>query len=307
MSDMSNNIAVLSHLRDKVNKWKNISFIFIAVAILLMFRIVGGDNLSQVEVGGDYIANIKIEGVILEDEYRSKILEKIAKEDSSKAVIVNINSPGGGIVGSEVLFEDLRKIADKKPIVVLMGAVAASGGYMTAIASDYIIAHNGTLTGSIGVLMQSAEITQLAEKMGIKFNTYKSAPLKASPSPFEKNNPYVDFVVQESIKDSADFFFGLVRARRGDKLNKAELVKIFDGRVFTGRQALNAGLIDEIGGKDAALNYLKSKGINSELSVNDVSIIEEKQDFFEKIFGFLPFSKTKFLDSGNGFMAILPN
>lgn len=307
MSDLSNNIAILTYLKEKVHKWKNIAIFLGVIAFLLLIRLLLGSDISKLETGSDYVANIKIDGIILEDDYRSKTLEEIAKEDSVKAVIVNIDSPGGGIVGSEILFNDLKNIAQKKPLVVVMGAVAASGGYMAAIASDHIIAHNGTLTGSIGVLMQSAEVTDLASKIGVKFNTYKSAPLKASPSPFEKANPLVDYVVQESIKDSADFFFGLVRERRGDKLNKAEANKIFDGRVFTGRQALRAGLIDEIGGKEQALNYLKSKNVDIELPLQDVAIIKEKDEFIGKIFGFLPWRKTaQMLDSSGGVMAILP-
>ncbi len=161
MSDLPNNLAVLTHLKDKVHKWKNIAILAFVIVALLLLHMASGDDLSGLKAG-DYIANIKVEGMILEDDHRSKVLEEIAKEDSIKAVIVNIDSPGGGIVGSEILYADLKKIAAKKPIVVVMGSLAASGGYMAAIAADHIIAHNGTLTGSVGVLMQSAEFTSLA-------------------------------------------------------------------------------------------------------------------------------------------------
>jgi len=201
MSDLSNNIAVLTHLKDKVHKWKNIAILGGALSLLFFIKLLSGGEVSGsgIDSAGDYIANIKIEGTIVEDDYRSEILAKILEEDSIKAVIIDINSPGGGIVGSEILFSELRKISEKKPTVVVMGSVAASGGYMAAIASDYLIAHNGTLTGSIGVLLQSMEFTNLAEKAGVKLQTYKSAPLKASPSPFEKTNAQVDRVINESI------------------------------------------------------------------------------------------------------------
>jgi protease-4 len=192
----------------------------------------------------------------LDDDYRTEMLEKIAAQKNIKAVIVNINSPGGGIVGSEVLYNNLRAIAKNKPIVVVMGSLAASGGYMAAIAADHIIAHNGTLTGSVGVIMQTSEVTELANKLGVKFLTYKSSPLKGSPSPFEKSNFQVDKVINESIKDSYQFFADLVKERRGAKLKNIE--STLDGRIFTGRQALEKGLIDEIGGKAEALTYLNT-------------------------------------------------
>lgn len=307
MSDLSNNIAVLTHLKDKVHKWKNIAILGGVISLLLLLKMLVGGVDGSIDGTGSYIANIKINNMILEDEYRSEILAQVLEEDSIKAVIVDIDSPGGGIVGSEVLFTELRKISEKKPLVVVMGSVAASGGYMAAVASDYIIAHNGTLTGSIGVLMQSAEVTDLASKIGIKLHTYKSSPLKASPSPFEKANPAADRAINESIKDSADFFFELVRDRRGDKLNKAEISKIFDGRVFTGRQALQAGLIDEIGGRQEALDYLHGahKIDTKSLKVREVSTEKLEESFLQKIIGFLPFSHTaQALDSKHGIMAV---
>ncbi len=191
---------------------------------------------------------------------------------------------------------------------MLMHSVAASGGYMAAISSDHIIAHNGTLTGSIGVLMQSAELVELAQKLGVKFTTYKSAPLKASPSPFERSNEIVDQVVQESIKDSAEFFFDLVKSRRGEKLNKKEFSKIFDGRVFTGRQALKAGLIDEIGGKKQALDYLKTKYNidSSSVSIREIDIVKPSNKFFDKLSSSLPFFGAAKQLSGHEIMAVMP-
>jgi protease-4 len=189
-----------------------------------------------------------------------------------------------------------------------MGSVAASGGYMAAIASDYIIAHNGTLTGSIGVLMESPEVTDLANKIGLKFNTYKSSPLKGSPSPFEKSNPMVDRVIRESIADSYQFFSDLVRERRAEKINKEFLNIVFDGRVFTGRQALKAGLIDEIGGKEEALSYLEGNKIDvRNLPIKEVEIIKKEGKFLDKFLGLIPFfDGVKSAKSSHQIMAIMP-
>jgi len=304
---MSDNLAALIYLKCKVHKWKNIALLLGIFSLLLVLRFVSGGTLSNDVVESDAIVNIKIDGVIFEDDFRSKVLKEIAEEKSVKAVIVNIDSPGGGIVGSEILFDDLRKIAAQKPIVVLMGSVAASGGYMAAVASDHIIAHNGTLTGSIGVLMESQEVTELANKIGIKFKTYKSSPLKGSPSPFEKSNAMVDGVIQESIADSYAYFSDLVRERRGEKLNKKLGNAILDGRVFTGRQALQAGLIDEIGGKDQALAYLSANKIDvKKLPIKDVEITENKEKFFDKFLSLVSFfNGSKTAGSTHQIMAII--
>ncbi len=308
--NLSDNLAALIQLKNKVQKWKNVSVLLGVVCTLLLLRVLVGGSLSgDVSDVEDYIATIKIDGVIMEDDYRSEVLQKVAEEKSIKAVIVNIDSPGGGIVGSEILFEDLRNIAAHKPIVVTMGSVAASGGYMAALASDYIIARNGTLTGSIGVLMESPDVTELANKVGVKFKNYKSSPLKGSPSPFEKSNSEVDRVINDSIQDSYQFFADLVRERRGEKLPK-DSRKILDGRVFTGRQALQAGLIDEIGGKEEAVSYLaKEHKIDvKNLSIKAVDVEEKEVKFLDKFLSMIPFfNQSGSVNSSGQIMALMPN
>ena len=305
----SDNIAALIYLKSKVHKWKNIALLLGVFSCLLALRFTFGGSLSDGSVadGSSYIANIKIEGVIFEDDFRTKTLDKIAKEESIKAVIVNISSPGGGIVGSEILYNNLRAIAAVKPIVVILGSVAASGGYMAAIASDYIIAHNGTLTGSIGVLMEVPNATELAKKIGLKFHTYKSSPLKASPSTFENSTPKIDSVVQSSINDSYQFFVEMVRDRRGNKIDKKLSHIAFDGRVFTGRQALEVGLVDKVGSKNDALIFLKKNNINvDELSIKDIKIVKGEEKIFDKVFGMIPFlNSVKSIKQGNEIMAIM--
>lgn len=307
--NISDNLAALIHLRNKVHKWKNIAVLLAVISVLLLMRTMFGTGLSDdVANVEDYIATIKVDGVIMEDDYRSEVLEKVAEEKSIKAVIVNIDSPGGGIVGSEILYEELRNIAAHKPIVVTMGSVAASGGYMAALASDYIIARNGTLTGSIGVLMESPDVTELANKVGVKFRNYKSSPLKGSPSPFEKPNPEVDAAMNASIQDSYKFFADLVRERRGERLVK-DTKHILDGRVFTGRQAFDVGLIDEVGGKDQAIFYLeKTHKIDvKKLPLKQVEIEKHESKFLDKFLGILPiFNGANTLNSGHKIMAIMP-
>lgn len=302
MSLLPDNFAALLYLKNQCRKWKNIAFLMLIVSFLLFFKLISHPSAGNIENDvSDYIATIKIDGIIFDDNYRTKILKKLATQNNIKAVIVNIDSPGGGVVGSEILYNNLREIAKYKPIVTVMGSMAASGGYMAAIASDYIIARNGTLTGSIGVIIQASEFTNLADKIGVKFLTYKSSPLKATPSPFEKTNPKVDQVINESIKDTYEFFSGLVLDRRDGKLNKKNLDHIIDGRIFTGRQAIKAGLIDEIGGEDEALAYLKTIGkidIDN-MEVKEIPIKEEERDFLGKFLGESSVSKVLGLHKKN--------
>lgn len=304
----SDSLAATAHFRQKASKWKNIALLLAIFSIMLAVKCLFGSKLSgNVADVGDYIADIKISGIIFEDDFRSEILKKVSEENAVKAVIVRIDSPGGGIVGSEILYNDLRKIAEKKPLVVVMESVAASGGYMAALASDYIVAYNGTLTGSIGVLLESPEVTDLANKIGIKFNTYKSSPLKGSPSPFEKSNATVDKVVAESIDDSYEFFKNLVLSRRGEKLKDGKKSIALDGRAFTGRQALQVGLIDSVGGKDDAIAHLIENKINPSLPIREIEITKNDSKIFEKIFGILPsFLNSKVMSTDNRIMAVMP-
>ncbi len=285
--NFSDNLGALIYLKNKVHKWKNIAFFFAIFSIALIFKMffdVGSDII------GNSVALVRIENVITEDDHRSKILKEIANDSSILAVIVRLNSPGGTIVGSEILFKDLMQIKTKKPLVILMDSVSASGAFMASLASDYVVAHNGTITGSIGVLMESPDVSILANKVGVKFNSYKSSPLKGSPSMFEKSTPMVDRVINESIKDSYQFFVELVKERRGEKLNPKFYDIIFDGRVFTGRQALKLGLIDKVGGIEDVEKYLFLNKIDvNKIPIQEVEIVEKDNKIIDKFLNILPF------------------
>ncbi len=286
MSLSSDNFTALIHLRDQARKWKNITFISIIVLLVILSKALSFSKEDQSNLSGkeDYIASVDVNGIIFSDKHRSKILKEIAKKDNIKAVIVNINSPGGGIVGSEMLYREIIEISKRKPVVATLGALAASGGYMVALGSQHIIAHNGTLTGSIGVIMQSSEVTQMAENIGIKFQNYKSSHLKGTPSLFEKTDPVIDKVINESVSDSYQFFVDLVLNSRKSKIDKNNVKKVTDGRIFTGRQALKVGLIDEIGGEIEALAYLKEHHKIIDLEIKDISLQKTSNKLIDKIF-----------------------
>ena len=285
------------YLKNKVHKWRNISFFFIIFSLVITLKFLFGNSSNNINVDtiSPYIAEIKINNPIFEDAHRSKILTKIESQDNIKAVILNVSSPGGGIVGSEILYNDLRKIANKKPLIILMGSIAASGAYMASLASDYIIAHNGTLTGSIGVMMQAPNINELSKKIGFEVKNYKSSSVKGYPSLTEEFILQNDAIIQDSIDDSHKFFTELVIQRRLNKIKEKHHKIIFDGRVFNGRQALKYGLIDKIGFREDAINYLISLDKKfQDLPIKEVTINKKEQKLLKKFTNLLPFFDINF-------------
>ena len=237
-----------------------------AVAVMALTAVGIGKFAPR---GDNHVARLSIDGFISEDRQRAEAIEKLIAEDDVAAVIVRINSPGGTTTGSEQIYHGLRRVAATKPVVAVIGTMGTSGGYIVAIAADHIIARETSLTGSIGVLFQTAEFTGLLDKLGIKPFTLKSSPLKGQPSPVEP----VTEAVRESLKillqDSFDWFTDLVRERR--KLDDATLATATDGRIFSGRQAIKLRLIDALGGERAARRWLADNhDIAKELPIRNV-------------------------------------
>jgi len=227
-------------------------------------------GVGKFAIPGDrHVARLSIDGFISEDRQRGDAIENLIDEDDVEAVIVRINSPGGTTTGSEQIYHSLRRVAAEKPVVAVIGTIGTSGGYIVAIAADHIIARETSLTGSIGVLFQTAEFTGLLEKLGIKPFTLKSSPLKGQPSPLEPVSEAVRESLKILLKDSFDWFSGLLRDRRN--LDSATLAAATDGRVFSGRQAIKLRLIDGLGGEMAARRWLReSHDISEDLPVRNV-------------------------------------
>ncbi len=199
------------------------------------------------------------------------MLAELASTDNVRAVLLRINSPGGSTAGSEALYESIRAIAGKKPVVAVLGEVAASGGYIAAIAADHIVGRGNTLTGSIGVIMEYPDLTGVMEYLNIGLETVRSSELKAEPSPFRPTNPVARALDEALVADSYAWFRDLVGERRG--LAGAGLDDVANGAVFTGRIALGNGLIDEIGGEPAALDWLESRESGlADLTVRDWTV-----------------------------------
>ena len=246
---------------------------------------------------GEHIARYSIEGVITDDRARDKTLKKIGENDSVEALILSIDSPGGSVVGSEILYESIRKVAEKKPVVAVMRNVAASGGYMAAIAADHIIARGNTITGSVGVIAQMPNAHQLLDRLGVSMLEVKSGPLKAQPSPFNPVDEKVVDAQQAMVAESFDWFLNLVTERR--TLSNTAVEQVTAGGVFTGRQAKAIALIDGLGGEEEALAWLEEqKDIPADRKVIDYGIAEKSrlQALFD-IVGLAP-NDTGILSSG---------
>lgn len=259
-------------LRRRLAYWRSaaIAFVGLTVGALLL----GREGLSTL-AGTSQIARVAIEGTITDDRDQIRMLEKIRDASHVKALLVFVNSPGGTTTGGESLYLALRSVAEKKPVVAQFGTVAASAGYIVGLGTDYIVARGNTLTGSIGVLAQWPEVSQLLDKLGVTFNEVKSGDLKAQPNPFAPASPEARKVMQETIDDGFQWFLSLVEARRGIK--PSEVSGLMQGRIYSGRQALAAKLVDEIGGETEAVHWLEDKrGIPRNLSV--VSWKPERED-----------------------------
>ena len=220
--------------------------------------------------GSNSIARIHIDGLIRSNDDRVEALERLEKSRAA-AVIVHINSPGGTTAGSEQLYDALMRLKAKKPMVVVVEGLAASGGYITAIAADHIVAQQSSLVGSIGVLFQFPNFTELLKTVGVKVEEVKSSPLKAAPNGFEPTSPEARAALEALVKDSYAWFRDLVKQRRG--MDDAQLETVADGRVFTGRQAVDLKLIDQLGDEKTAIAWLvANKGVKSGLPVRDYKL-----------------------------------
>ncbi len=266
-------------LKRRIAFWRTLAIIAsVAVVAIAVDRFSGiGDR--------DRVARLSVIGIIVEDHERDDALAEVAKDDRAKALIVRIDSPGGTTAGGEALYTALRQVAEEKPVVAVLGTLGASGGYMAAVAADHIIARETTITGSIGVLLQTAEFTGLLEKLGISTEAIKSAPLKAVPSPLEELTEEARAATQAVVDATHQWFVGLVAERRDLALEVA--ASLADGRVYTGRQALENDLIDALGGEREARAWLEEvHEVSSDLPVVDVEF-GDKREVIKDLFSIL--------------------
>jgi protease-4 len=268
MSLDANAIVDRRRMRRKLTFWR-VSALLIALLALVgvAAALVPGGRLTA---PGAYIARIKVQGLIRGNQDRVAAIERLAKS-RARAVIVHIDSPGGTTAGSEQLYDSLRALQANKPMVVVVDGLAASGAYIAAISAEHIIAHDTSLVGSIGVLFQYPNFTDVLKTIGIKVEEIKSSPLKAAPNGFEPTSPEARAAIAAIVTDSYAWFKDLVKDRR--QMSDAQLAAVADGRVFTGRQGVGLKLVDSLGNEKTALAWLeKEKKVPASTPVRDYSL-----------------------------------
>ncbi|WEX88352.1 signal peptide peptidase SppA [Sinorhizobium garamanticum] len=258
-------IADRRSLRRKLSFWR-----WAAAAILVGVGLVLYAFSGWTEVAGrarHHVARVAVSGLIQDDRELVERLERIADNDSVRALIVTVSSPGGTTYGGEVIYKAIRKVAAKKPVVSDVRTLAASAGYMIALAGDHIVAGETSITGSIGVIFQYPQVKNLMDKLGVSLESIKSRPLKAEPSPFHPPSAEARAMIQAMIDDSYGWFVDVVAERR--KIPRPNALALADGRIFTGRQALKDRLVDTLGGDEEIRAFLASRNVPKGLPVVD--------------------------------------
>jgi protease-4 len=241
-------------MRRRLSLWRTLAVLAGLVA-LAVIALASADSAGVVETR--QIARVSLEGIITEDRDQLRLLKTLAETKRVAAVILFVNSPGGTTTGGEALFEGISALAKAKPVVAQFGTVATSAAYIAGLATDQIVARGNTITGSVGVIFQWAEVTQLLDKLGVKMNEIKSGPLKANPSPFQPLDEAGKAVAEQMVTESKRWFVNLVGTRRS--IDTASVAGLEQGRVFSGREALAYKLVDQIGGEVEAVKYLEEK------------------------------------------------
>jgi protease IV len=230
-----------------------------------------------------HVARVTVSGVITDDRKMQELIDKVAKSNQVKAVILDINSPGGTTTGGEAMYDAVRRLAEKKPVVAVCGTLATSAAYIVALAADRIFVYGNTITGSVGVIFQWAEVTELLHTLGIKVEEVKSGPLKAVPSPFEPIDERAREITEEMVQDAKGWFVDLVGKRRD--IEPTSVPGLTDGRIYSGRQAVDLKLADEIGDEKAAMSWLtKERNVPSGLKIVDWKPATESSGLFGWLF-----------------------
>lgn len=259
-------LADRRRLRRRLAFWRGLAILAVFGAIALVAGLRGGTGVLP---GGEHVLRLPVSGFIAEDRRVIEALERAANDTTVRALIVAIDSPGGTIAGGEALHGALARVAARKPVVALMGATAASAGYMAALPAARVFARESTLTGSIGVLLQSFDVSELMARFGISPQVIASGPLKDQPSLFRPLSSEGRAALDRVIQDLHAQFVAMVAT--GRRMEPDRVRVLADGRVFTGRQALEAGLIDAIGGEREARAWLAAeRQVPESLPVRDM-------------------------------------
>lgn len=244
-------------------RWRLASFLLVALAVVgAAFLTLGKEQMAE---HLPHVARIDIKGVITGSKDTLDVIKRV-KESKAKAALVVIDSPGGTVTGSDVLYQALRDLNKTMPVVAVVDGTAASGGYIAALSADRIVARRTAIVGSIGVLFQYPNLVKLLDTVGIKFEGVKSSPLKAAPNPVEVTTPEAQAALEAVVLDTFSWFKELVQERR--HMSDDQLKAVADGRIYTGKQGLALGLVDGLGDDQDAMTWLETeKGLEKGLKI----------------------------------------
>ncbi|WP_270938811.1 signal peptide peptidase SppA [Falsiroseomonas oryzae] len=254
-------------LKRRLSLWRGMA---VLVGAALVFALVAlREDPTGLLPSSGHVARLSVSGFIGDDRKLNETLERTRRDSRVKAVIVAIDSPGGSVSGGEALHAALSRIAEAKPVVAVMGGTAASAGYMAALPAARIFAREATVTGSIGVILQSVDASELLGRLGVQVDTLPSGPFKDQPNPFRPLTAEGREQLMRVVRDLHDQFVAKVAAGRNLPPDRAR--DLADGRVFTGREALGLGLVDAIGGEPEARAWLaQERAIPAGLPVRDI-------------------------------------
>ena len=268
-------------LRRRLTLWRLLAVVLAVLFIALLAT--GGQRFAGSGSFLPHIARVSVSGIITDDQKMLELLDKVGKSSQVRAVILDINSPGGTTTGGEAMYDAIRQLAEKKPVVAVCGTLATSAAYIVALATDRIFVYGNTITGSVGVIFQWAEVTDLLHTLGIKVEEVKSGPLKAVPSPFQPIDERGRAVTEEMVQDAKGWFLDLVGDRR--KIEPRSVPGLTDGRIYSGRQAVELKLVDQIGDERAAMSWLTKEGkVPAGLKIVDWKPTQESAGLFGWLF-----------------------
>jgi protease-4 len=251
-------------LKRRLIIWRSLAIIAAVIAVLAALRGAG------VVHAGARIGRVSVSGIITEDRDRLAAIRDASRDPAIRALIVAINSPGGSVAGGEALYRAISGFGEKKPVVAVMGGMAASAGYMIALPASRVFARETTITGSIGVLMETGEVSGLLDKIGVTAEAISSGPLKDQPSFVRPLTSEGRDALRVIVMDMYDQFVSMVA--NGRHMQPDAVRTLADGRAYTGRQALKLGLIDAIGDEQDARDWLESaKGLPKRLPIEELS------------------------------------
>ncbi|MEQ8246598.1 MAG: signal peptide peptidase SppA [Alphaproteobacteria bacterium] len=282
MTTDADGIVARRRLRRWLAFWRVSALVAGAALILAVVAVV-----TDFDPIGDrqHILRVTVSGIVFDDPSILDGLEQAAEDDATLAVLVIVDTPGGTTTGGESIYRELRRIGENgTPVVAVIRTVGASAGYMVALAADRIYALETSITGSIGVLLETAEVSRLLDRLGVSAETFRSAPLKGQPSPFQPLDERTRVATQSLIDDVYAWFLEIFAERRGLPVETAR--GLADGRAYTGRQALALDLIDAIGGEREALAWLvETRGIPADVPVIDLDRDDDPETFFDLVTG----------------------